>query len=225
MRSVTDTSGHIQFLGWQPPLGEFIVDIIWPLVAGFLLLALGPLRRWLSRTWNLISDRLASLSDSRRIRRIQVLESQIVTLNEYSDRQIILRILRGISTFIILIGFGIVLGILIIMEMVNMDNTQVWDFLTNIWDFLDQIFQALLIIGHTSPKLIPHLTHDTDLFYMQTVYTVSNFGLGLLIILSCFSAASTLQDFVNFSDPPKAIQRLEEPIKALNTLRVKRMLS
>jgi hypothetical protein len=215
VRGVTDTSGHIQFLGWQPSLGEFIVNIIWPLVAGLLLLALGPSRRWLSRTWNVISDRYASLSDSRRIKRIQALESQITTLNEYNDRQIILRILSGISTFIILIGLGIVLGVLVIMEMLNMDNTQTWYFLTGIWDFLDQIFQALLILGHTSPTITPHLAHHTDLFYQQTVYTVSNFGLGLLLILSYFSAMSTLQDLVNFSDPPKAIRRLEGRINKL----------
>jgi hypothetical protein len=215
-QSVTDNSGHIQFLGWQPTIGEFITVIIWPLLVPFLVaLLIGPLPRWFSRAWNSISDRYASLSVSRRAKQITALKLRIRRLAEYGDRQIILRHLRGVFIFVVYIASAIVTGVLIVLEMTFTNNTQTFDFLSAIWEFLDQIFEVLLILGHTSPKITPHVAQHTDLFYLRTFFTVSNLCLALLLILSYFSALNTLQEMSDFSDPTQAIQRLEERIKAL----------
>jgi hypothetical protein len=83
---VTDTSG------WQPTLGELITNIIWPLVAALLVaLLVEPLRRWLSRTWSFLSDRIASLSDNLRARRITAFELKVNNLKEYNDMKVMIR--------------------------------------------------------------------------------------------------------------------------------------
>jgi hypothetical protein len=217
---VTDTSGHIQFLGWQPTMGELIINIIWPLVVALFVALLGPLRQWISQTRDFISDRIASLSANRRAKQINALELKIKNLRECNDRQIILLILYDLSRFVIFSVYAITLGILIIVDMIRIDDSLLWDFLAGVWSFLEQIFEAILILGHTSPKSAPvsGAHHPADIFYAQTFFVVFNVAMGLLLILSYLSAVNTLQDISDFSDPSKAIQRLE---KRVNVLRAK----
>jgi hypothetical protein len=218
-RSVTDTSGHIQFLGWQPTLGEFIINIMWPLVVALLVAFLfEPLRRWLSRKWNFFVDRLSSMSTKRRAKRIQALELKITQLNEYTDRQVMVRLLRGICYCVVLIGSAIMWLTLTIGQMMLTLNSQIWRFLDQIWTFLGQIFQVLFILSgtHVTPhEITPDIVDRPNLLYAQTFNAISSFGLVLLVILSYFSAVNTLQEMADFADPPKAIRKLQERINAM----------
>ena len=109
MRSVTDTSGHIQFLGWQPTLGEFIINIMWPLVVALLVCScLSPCDDgFLGHGTFFLDRKSSSLSTKRRVKRIQALELKITQLNEYTDRQVMALILRGICYCVVLIGSAI----------------------------------------------------------------------------------------------------------------------
>jgi hypothetical protein len=64
------------------------------------------------------------------------------------------------------------------------------------------------------------LLSATDVLYIG--YAII---LVVLIIFTFVFVAGLFQEMADFADPPKAIQRLEERIKVLNTLRVKRLMS
>jgi hypothetical protein len=60
-----------------PYLGELLINIIWPLVVALLALLVEPMRRWLSRTWDFCGDRLSSLSEDRKAKRVTALSTMI----------------------------------------------------------------------------------------------------------------------------------------------------
>jgi hypothetical protein len=202
VRSVTDTSGHIQFLGWHPTLGELVINIIWPLVIALLVaLLIEPLQRWLSQLWSLLSDRIASLSDNRKAKRINALELKIKNLKEYDDRKLLILFARRIVTLIVVFGFLLFISILA----ARIDLVSNGFLAAKVFDF-----GTTLTLSSTIGEFIYGMIHG---------------ALTVLLILTVTSASITFQDMSDFSDPPKAIRRLEKRIFALNTLRVKRMLS
>jgi hypothetical protein len=206
---------QFNILGYQSSVGEVIVLILTALLVALLV---EPLRLWLSRTWNFCGDRLSSMSTKRRVKRIQALELKIIQLNEYTDRQVMVRLLRGICYCVVLIGSAIMWLMLTIGQMMLTLNSEMWAFFDRIWTFLSQIFQVLFILSGTNitpPHEIPHIADRPDLFYAQTFNAVSTLGLILLAILIYFSAENTLQEMTDFADPPKAIQKLQERINAL----------
>jgi hypothetical protein len=206
---VTDTSGHFQFLGWQPTLGELIINIIWPLVVAVLVaLLVEPLRRWLSRTWDSLSDHLASLSESRRAKRIETLELKIKSLKEYDDRKLLTLFMRRIVSLIVLFGFLLLISILVArIDLIG-----------------GGVLAAKLLESGAAPLNETNVSqHWLPLW--EFIYGVIHGMITVLFIFTVATVTNTFQDINDFSDPPKAIQRLEERIKSLNALRVKRLMS
>jgi hypothetical protein len=198
---VTDTSGHIQFLGWQPTLGELLINIIWPVVVALLALLVEPFRRWLSRTWNSLSDRIASLSDNRRAKRITALKLKVQNLKEFDDRKTMAHLLTGIIHLILFIGITIIVSIFAAKDEILITTLQIGDFL--------KIPDSSFLITTQAPPSVSILTT------VELLYLVYHIMLLALAIFSIFFLAATLQEMDDFSDPPEAIQRLEERINAL----------
>jgi hypothetical protein len=207
-RSVTDTSGHFQFLGWQPTLGELLINIIWPVVVALLALLVEPLRRWLSRTRNSLSDRIASLSDNRRAKRIQTLKLKVQRLKEFDDRKTMAHLLSGIIHLILLIGITIIVSIFAAKDEILMTTLQ-------IGDFLKLPDSSFLVTVQAPPS-------TSFLATVELLYLAYHSILLALAIFGLFFVAAALQEMDDFSDPPKAIRRLEERI---NALQLKRILS
>jgi hypothetical protein len=190
---VTDTSGHFQFLGWQPPIGEVLF---------LLVLALFPWwRQWLSQTWNFLLDRISSLSSHLRARRIGALELKVKNLTDWDDRKIMVRFLRSISSLIVLIGLWIIVCISVAQNAILMNTLLIAEFF-KIPD------PSLLGIMQGAPGV--SILTGTEILYIVNVFVVF-----LLIITTVSFMVGTFQEMDDFSDPPKAIQRLEEQISAL----------
>jgi Flp pilus assembly pilin Flp len=188
VRSVTETSEHIQFLGWQPTPGELVINTIWPLVIALLMaLLIEPLRRWLSRIWSSLSDYLSSLSDGRRIKRINALERKVKNLKEYDHRKLLILFARRIASLIVLFGFLIFISILAV--------------------------RADLIGGGILAAKRWELTPLSSSQY--GFYGFIHGIISVLVISTVAVASITFQEIVDFSNPPKAIKRLEERIDAL----------
>jgi hypothetical protein len=193
--------GQFQFLGYRSSAGELIVLIVITFVVSLLT---EPLRRWISDKWGTITDKISSMSDSRRAKQIHTLELKVKSLNEYSDRQFILRSMLNISRFIALLGLTILVLLFSSIEEIFLYNAQMWDFLRQIW----------AVLG-----IMNHLHEDnpviTDLTNMKVAYGISYVLLIILLILSYSYASVILSEMGDFLDPQKAIRRLEERIKAL----------
>jgi hypothetical protein len=193
--------GQFQFLGYRSSAGELIVLIVITFVVSLLT---EPLRRWISDKWGTITDKISSMSDSRRAKQIHTLELKVKSLNEYSDRQFILRSMLNISRFIALLGLTILVLLFSSREEIFLYNAQMWDFLRQIW----------AVLG-----IMNHLHEDnsviTDLTNMKVAYGISYVLLIILLILSYSYASVILSEMGDFLDPQKAIRRLEERIKAL----------
>ena len=193
---MTDTSGHIQFFGWQPTLGELITNLLWPLVAAILVaLLVEPLRRWLSRTWNFLLDRISSLSDSRRAKRIEALELKVSNLKEYDDRKLLILFTRRIASLIVVFGFLIFISIL-----------------TARVDFINGGIFAANLFGFGSSSF--NETSSVQL-YEEFIYDFLHGALFVLLLRTASLGIITFQEITDFSNPPKAIQRQEERINAL----------
>jgi hypothetical protein len=213
------TDWQFTILGYHFSLGEVVVLSVLTFLATLVVaLLVEPLRRWLSRKWDLFVDRISSFSTRRRLKRIESLELRIAQLNEYTDRQVMVRLLRGICHCVVFIGFGIMWLIITIGQMTFTLNAQMWTFFDQIWTFLGQIWQVLFILSgtHITPhEITPHIADRPNLFYALTFNAISAFGLILIVILSCFSAMNTLQEMTDFADPPKAIRKLQERVNAM----------
>jgi hypothetical protein len=193
VRSVTDTSGHIQFLGWQPPLGEVLFLVV---------LALFPWWwRWLSRTRDIVSDRISSLSANRKAKQVVALELKITNLKEYNDRKVLAHFFRGMSGLILLVGLMIVVSIFAAQNDILMNTLQ-------ITDFLKIPASSFLSIAQGVPG-------ETIMIATETLYTIYTMVLFFLVLFTFAFVAALFQEMADFSDPPKAIQRLEERINAL----------
>jgi hypothetical protein len=195
-RSVTDTSGHLQFLGWQPTIGEFIINIMWPLLVAFLVAFLfEPLRRWLSWTRNFLLDRISSLSSNLRTKRIEALELEIKNLNEYDDRTIMVLFWRSIGNLVFYFGFIMFVNIVLARLEISLGT--------------NMFLKVPIALGVAQGQ------YHHFVFYFVLLYVAMN-----IILLGMFFRAVTLANIMfqkmdDIADIPKAIKYLEFRIAIL----------
>lgn len=180
---------QFHFLGWRPSFGEVLFLVI---------LALFPWWNWLSRAWDFLLDRTASLFDKFKIRRIKSLELQIKRLNEYNDRKALIWFLRKITTFIFSLGLFIVAVVIGMNLGVTLELHRITDFFQ---------IPSLAFLGLSS--------NGPSLFAQEVIFLLYNIPIMLGPPLLLLFAMSTFREMGDFSDPPEAINRLEERIGAL----------
>jgi hypothetical protein len=196
------TDWQFKILGYQSSVGEVIIIIVLPSLATLLVaLLVEPLRRWLSRTWNFFLDRISSLSSHLRASRIGALELKIKFLNQYNDRQVMMRLLRGMSGLILLVGLTIFVSISVAQNDILMNTLQI----TNFFKIPDSSF---LSVAQSVPG--KSILIATEILYISYLMLLL-----LLLVLTFSLVAAIFQEMDDFADPPKAIQRLEERINAL----------
>jgi|ERR1700677_428955 hypothetical protein len=93
----------MNILGYRPSIGELTVVVVVGILAERLA-------RWVSRLWDFLLDKIASLSDRLRVRRIRGLEGRIEKLTEYSDRKVVLLFLHNIARSMMALAFLIMIN-------------------------------------------------------------------------------------------------------------------
>jgi hypothetical protein len=110
-----------QFLGWRPTIADLIIAT--------LLAALAERWwHWLYRLWSFLLDRIASLSDFFRARRIRALEVKIRKLKEYDDRKILIRFMQGICSLILFVGLITVVSVFMVENHLTLNTLEIIEY-------------------------------------------------------------------------------------------------